>query len=241
MACLSVPRLQYAVREISRCLERNTAHRTSWDMMSEDCLWRELVACILGSRVRFDLAHAAMERMDLADLFSSVSRLLSPDEYERAVLHALCASDSCVGASGSRGRYPFPLVRAKQISAAATTVYANGGSIRHLLHETEDACKVRRWLSAEVAGMGPKQASLFLRNVGYTAQVAILDTHVLTYMNWIGLTPSPLRAVRTVCQYEMLERVFIEHSWSAGFPPSLYDLAVWVIVRVAKKEFTSCQ
>lgn len=241
MANLSVPRLQYAVREVSRRLEQNDADRTSWDKMSEDCLWRELVACILGSRVRFDVAHAAMERMDTANLFLSVSRLSTPDEYERAVLHALWDSGICADTSGLRGRYPFPLVRAKQISAAASTVYANGRSIHHLLHEAEDACEVRRRLSAEVPGIGPKQASLFLRNVGYTAQVAVLDTHVLTYMNWVGLTPSPTKVVRTVRQYEMLEYVFMEHSWSAGFPPSLYDLAVWVVVRVAKKEFTACQ
>lgn len=241
MADLSVTRLQYAVREVSRRLELNNTHGTSWDIMSEDCLWRELAACILGSRVRFGVAHAAIERMDIAGLFSSESRLSRRDEYERDILHALWASGTCADAAGLQARYPFPLVRAKQISAAAATIYANGGSIRQLLHEAEDACDVRRRLSAEVAGMGPKQASLFLRNVGYTAQVAVLDTHVLTYMNWIGLTPSPLKTVRTVRQYETLEYVFVEHSWSAGFPPSLYDLAVWVVVRVAKKEFTLCQ
>ncbi len=241
MPDLSAARLQYAVREVSRCLEQNNAYRPSWDVMSEDCLWRELVACILGSRVQFDLAHAAVERIEIANLFSSVYRMSKRDEYEHDVLRALWVRGKWGGISQLQSHYPFPFLRAKQISTAAAAIYDNGGSIRRLLHDVQNVRELRRHLSAEVAGIGPKQASLFIRNVGYTAHVAVLDTHVLTYMNWIGLMPSPLRVVRTVRQYEMLEDVFVEHSWSAGFPPSLYDLAVWVVVRVAKKESMSCQ
>ncbi len=209
--------------------------------MSEDCLWRELVSCILGSRVRFSLISPALERMDAAGLFSSSYRLSRPDQREGDVAVALWGGDRKQDASAWLSRYPFPLLRARQISKAATFIYANGGSIRRLLSESQGVRELRRYFSANVAGIGPKQASLFVRNIGYTADVAVLDAHVLSYMNWLGLMPSPLKTVRTVRQYELLEDVFVEHSLAAGYSPDLYDLAVWVVVRVAKKEFTLCQ
>ncbi len=81
---------------------------------------------------------------------------------------------------------------------------------------------------------GPKQASLFLRNIGYSAYVAVLDIHVLTYMSWIGLTDAPLKSVSTIKKYESSETTFIEHSHSLGYAPDHFDIAVWVVVRVAK-------
>jgi N-glycosylase/DNA lyase len=123
---------------------------------------------------------------------------------------------------------------------AAETLYANGGTIHSLLREGLGMRAVRRRLSAEVAGLGPKQASLFLRNVGYAINIAVLDGHVLTYMKWIGLTPLSLKTVRTVSQYEILEEAFIKHSFSAGFRPDLYDMAVWLVTRTAKREYAPC-
>jgi N-glycosylase/DNA lyase len=84
--------------------------------------------------------------------------------------------------------------------------------------------------------LGPKQASLFLRNIGYAAHVAVLDIHVLTYMSWVGLTETPIKSVPTVPRYEALEDAFIEHAYSFGQTPDRFDLAVWVVVKVAKEE-----
>jgi N-glycosylase/DNA lyase len=115
-------------------------------------------------------------------------------------------------------------------------LYAQGETIRSLLATAQEVCEARRLLASEVSGFGPKQASLFLRNIGYAADVAVLDVHVLTYMHWAGLTTAEVKSVRTVRQYETLERTFIDHACSAGFPPGRFDIAVWVVVRVAKKE-----
>ncbi len=242
MSAISVmlPRLEYAIREVSRALEQTSILSPCWHAMSEEDLWRELVACILGSRVRYDIAHAATVLMASANLFSMPLQSSGREKYGHNVLRALSSTDNSQTGSSLPCRYPFPRLRAKQISLAAETLYANGGTISSLLHKAEDLHTVRRRLSEEVAGLGPKQASLFLRNVGYARHVAVLDVHVLTYMNWIGLTRSPQKAVRTVRQYELLEEAFIEHSYSAGFRPDLFDIAVWVVVRVAKKEYTLC-
>jgi N-glycosylase/DNA lyase len=99
--------------------------------------------------------------------------------------------------------------------------------------------EARRRLVSEVPGLGPKQASLFLRNIGYVANVAVLDVHVLTYMSWVGLTDTLVKSVSTIRKYETLEDSFIEHSYSFGYTPDRFDLAVWIVVKVAKEEYKS--
>jgi N-glycosylase/DNA lyase len=96
-------------------------------------------------------------------------------------------------------------------------------------------------LALEVSGLGPKQASLFLRNIGYATHVAVLDTHVLTYMSWVGLTEAPIKSIPTVRKYEALEDAFIGHAYSFGQTPDRFDLAVWVVVKVAKQEQKTCE
>lgn len=238
--CIPLPRLENAIRDVCISLQKKRARKYEWDALSEDDLWRELVACILGSRVRYDVAYSAIERMERANLFLGTPNLTRRSKYEKDVLHALLEPGMSENIDEAHSRYPFPRLRASQIRSAAETLYANGGTIRNMLKKASDEREARRHLARDVAGLGPKQASLFLRNIGYTAQVAVLDVHVLTYMDWIGLTPSPVKTVRTMHQYEMLEAAFIKHSCSSGFSPDHFDLAVWVVVRVAKKEYATC-
>lgn len=205
--------------------------------MSEDCLWRELVACILSSRVRFDVAHAAIERMDRANLFSASRRSSADDEYEQDICRALSGVTQQHDNSSSQGCYPFPKLRANQVRIAAQKLYYNYRSIRDLLGDARDPRVARRRLATEVHGLGPKQASLFLRNIGYTEEIAVLDVHILTYMNWIGLISTPMKSVRAIQMYETLENTFIEHSFDNGFRVDRFDVAVWVVVRTVRKEY----
>jgi len=240
-AGIPLPRLERAIREVCTCLQEKYLPKFEWETLGEDELWRELVACILGSRVRYDVVYSAIERMKKANLLSATPTLTKRPKYEEDVLSALSETSGLEDVCGVQSRYPFPRLRAGQISSAAETLYSNGGTIRSFLERAQDVREARRQLVRDIAGLGPKQASLFLRNIGYTAQVAVLDVHVLTYMEWVGLTPSPVRTVRTIRQYETLEGAFIEHSYSSGFPPDRFDLAVWVVVRMVKKDHASCQ
>ncbi len=225
-----------AIRNVCRALERNNRETPRWESLSEDFLWREIVSCILGSRVHFSLALSAIERMASSDLFSRKSRTSANQRYERDIVNALWGTAGKPGIPELKNRYPFPILRARQIRNAAEKFYSNGNSIRSMLQEASNPRDVRRYLASEVSGLGPKQASLFLRNIGYASYIAVLDVHVLAYMNWAGLTKIPMKTVPTLKRYEELENTFIEHSCSFGFPPDNFDIAVWVVVRVAKKE-----
>jgi len=227
VTCYSLPDIEYAIRDVCVALDEVGRTSTCWSQHTEDDLWRELVSCILGSRVRFETAHAAVERMNSMRLLSRPRRSKCFDQYEQDTMTALS------------GGYPFYRVRAKQIRRAAERLYGSRGSIREIVDSVNDVRHARRLLASEIPGLGPKQASLFLRNVGYAKHVAVLDVHVLTYMSWVGLTKERLKSVSTVRKYEVLEDSFIEHAYSFGCTPDQFDLAVWVVVKVAKEESKS--
>jgi len=229
---IPLPAIENAIREVCCALEEKGYQSPSWTTMTEDDLWRELVACILGSRVRFEIAHSAVERMERMCLLCEPRRSSRFLQYEQDVIRAL----SGVEGPGAQGRYPFFRKRANQIRHAAERLYGDHETIRAFLENSCDIRDARRRLASQVSGLGPKQASLFLRNIGYAAHVAVLDVHVLTYMSWAGLTESPMKSVSTIRKYEALEDVFIEHAYSFGHAPDRFDLAVWVVLRVAKEE-----
>ena len=243
MTAASIPlsQLKLAIREVCNCLHERSGCRATWENMSEEELWHELIACILGSRVSFEAAHSAMERLEKAGLASRAFHIAEYRKYEQDVLCALSGNNEARGSLRSKKLYPFSKMRARQIRLAAEALYSKGGGIRCLLRNTCDVRETRRRLAMNVAGLGPKQSSLFLRNIGYAADIAVLDVHILTYMEWVGLTPSSIRAVRTIRQYERLEDVFVGHSYSLGFPPDLFDLAVWIVIRMVKKENMQCR
>ena len=218
----SLPAIEYAIKDVYDILDGIPA--VLWKDISEDDLWRELVYCILGSRVRFETVYAAVERMYDLSLLSSPGSDSEFNELERKTVEALSTG------------YPFFRVRANQIRSAAEHIYKSKGSIKEFLSNTNDVRSARRLLATEVAGLGPKQASLFLRNIGFTKSIAVLDIHVLTYLRWVGFVESPLKSVSSMGKYESLEESFINHSYSLGCSPDRFDLAVWVVMKVVREE-----
>lgn len=219
----SLAAVEHAIRHVCGVLEQRVP--VSWKEHTEDDLWREVVFCILGSRVRFEAVCTAFKRMDDMGLLSHPRRDENLDQYEQETVTAL----SC--------GYPFYRLRANNIRRAAECLYRPGRSILQLLTSAVHARGARRLLATEIPGLGPKQASLFLRNIGYARCIAILDVHVLTYLSWVGLAEASLKGVPNLDQYEVLEDSFIQHAHSFGCSPDQFDVAVWLVMRVAKEQF----
>ena len=224
LAHYSLPIIEHAIFDVWNSIEAKRHTKSDWVSHSEDNLWRELVSCILGSRVRFEVAYAAVERLEENELLTARRRESRFQQYEDDATAALS------------GGYPFYRLRARQLREAAERLYGKSGSIRGFLQDALDVRAARRLLTDEIAGLGPKQASLFLRNIGFAQYVAVLDVHVLAYMNWVGLTEKLFRSVPTIRKYETLEDAFIQHACSLGCSPDRFDLAVWVVLKVAREE-----
>lgn len=228
-APLSLPVIQRAINDACAVLQDIDPLRFAWTELSENRLWRELVGCILGSRIRHELAQQALHAIARSGLLNWRRRSSNFRQYERDLRRVLKE-----GRGRESRRYPLASTRAAHIRRAAERFADRRSSIHDLLQSAPSVVLARRKLVADVAGIGPKQASLFLRNIGFTDQIAVLDSHILTYMNWAGIGDYTASSVASISRYEALESRFVLHAQSLGHAPHRFDIAVWVVVRVTK-------
>ncbi|MEM0482541.1 MAG: N-glycosylase/DNA lyase [Nitrososphaerota archaeon] len=88
-----------------------------------------------------------------------------------------------------------------------------------------DSRATREVLVREVWGMGYKEASHFLRNIGYSG-LAIIDRHVLRGLVKIGVLDRELD-VSNRRRYLFVEERFMEAARIVGVPPEALDLLLW--------------
>lgn len=229
MTQTSVHRFERAVTAICPDIEaRITAPRR--DKIDDRALWWELSCCILSSQVPYPVATAAADAIQKAKLL--LAHDLDRDELANA-LEEVLAHQVMVG--GRPVRYRFPASRAKQLAAAHFAVHRHDASLSTLLAGFADASEARRWLVNNVPGAGPKQASMFLRNVGVTYSLAILDRHVLRYMSALGISDHAQPFVSGLSTYLRLEQTLREHAKHIGYDVGLLDWAIWIVMRADKE------
>ncbi len=125
---------------------------------------------------------------------------------------------------------------ASLLTSTIVEIYGHAKTIRGLLFSARSAKDARLLLTQFVWGFGPKQASLFLRRIGYCADLAVLDVHVLDYLQLArGISVSPSKLARLPF-YENIENTFREVASDFGHSLGCVDLATWLTMRVAKRE-----
>ncbi len=205
----------------------NTQHKSSW---SEFDLRRELVACILGSQVRYETALKALLLLEQADLLNDDHWAGSAETFEDEVFNVLSGQTL---SSNEKWCYRFPKVRSKQISKTRDRI--SDRSLSDRISEFRNPKKLRAILVNEIPGLGPKQASMFLRNIGISYDLAILDTHVLNYMDLKNLLSLKKVKVNTIKNYEQSEKIVNKYAKKIGYPVGFMDWALWATMRAAKE------
>lgn len=222
------------------CLEIKThaSATQNWQLMTEDEFLYEAAICIFGSQMVFEIAVATADRLQERKLLQPAPRRRSVQTIEREVVEAL-ADPLPVPASDGTQRWVRPRFKNRQASLLAKTIveiYGQSRTIRGFLSDAGNAREARETLMQHVWGFGPKQASLFLRRVGYCADLAVLDVHVLDYLQLArGLSLPPSKLGR-LSLYEEIENTFQEIAAEFGHSMGCVDLATWLTMRVAKRE-----
>lgn len=93
------------------------------------------------------------------------------------------------------------------------------------LSNGESDAELREWLVKHVKGIGYKEASHFLRNIGYR-DLAILDRHILKNLKKFGAIHSIPKGL-TRKQYLRIERQFHRFAAGVGIPLDELDLLFW--------------
>jgi N-glycosylase/DNA lyase len=162
----------------------------------------ELVYCLLTPQSSAVNAVKAVVALKSVDLFNR----------EVSVAHVL----------GNRAHYiRFHNTKARHLTDAKMTYPA----IVTQIHSGAPALALRAWLVQNVRGLGWKEASHFLRNIGFR-NLAILDRHILKNLKRHGvirLVPATL----TPRRYLSIEQRFHAFGAAIGITMDELDLLFW--------------
>jgi N-glycosylase/DNA lyase len=162
----------------------------------------ELVYCLLTPQSTALNAGKAVEKLKMAGF---VEREIEP-------ARVLAQKDSYIRFHHTKGRY---LKEAKRLFADIQAMLGNG----------HDGPRLREWLVENVKGLGWKEASHFLRNIGYH-NLAILDRHILKNLHYHGVIRSLPKSL-TPRRYRFIEKKFQQFAAAVGISLDELDLLFW--------------
>ena len=114
----------------------------------------------------------------------------------------------------------FPNARARYIFEAQK----HKKGLKKNLESFDGECEAREWIVKNVKGLGFKEASHFLRNIGYQ-NVAIIDFHIINLLVKNNLIEKP----KTISKknYTEIEKVLEKISKKTGLSLGELDLYLW--------------
>lgn len=158
-------------RELTRVRPQIVAHVARFQTLraADDARWfDELCFCLLAVQANAHLADEAATRLRLRGLLDSGG----PNEIRPHLR-----------------KVRFLNTKAKWIVAAREFAMGEGmRDLRSRLART-DPREVREWLVDRIDGFGFKEASHYLRNLGYGEDLAILDRHILRSLVRLRVIP----------------------------------------------------
>ena len=173
---------------------------------SDERLWEEMVFCFFTG--------GCSARMGMRSIEAVRPLLISGEQEELAA--------ALVGA------HRYPNARSRYIVASRTFLNEHCGlQLRSLLQGFGDNDARRDWLVREkgIKGLGYKEASHFLRNIGYSGY-AILDKHVLNCLAELKIIDDP-KPPNTRTRYLTVEEKLMDLTLSLGIDFDELDLVLW--------------
>jgi N-glycosylase/DNA lyase len=99
-------------------------------------------------------------------------------------------------------------------------------SLKTLLEQFTDIHECRDWLVKHIKGLGYKEASHFLRNIGLGDELAILDRHILRNLELLGVIPEIPESL-SGAKYLKIEEKMSRFAKQIHIPLSHLDLLLW--------------
>ena len=203
-----------------------------WGQMQEEDLWEALCFCILSSSVWFETAKSAVQQLsekgmlDIREMYGTSAKAIA-QELSRPI-YLPRRKD------GTFRKYRFPRIRAINLIQAFDALYRRNGGIISILRNHSSGKEARNFLTKEVNGLGLKQASHFLRDVKYSNALAIIDTHVIRFLQLLGLIETDCALRLTPQKYMQFEGMILNIAEERNLNPAILDKAVWIYMRRMK-------
>ncbi|MBN1445505.1 MAG: N-glycosylase/DNA lyase [Candidatus Omnitrophica bacterium] len=116
--------------------------------------------------------------------------------------------------------------KAGYIVEARSKFFNGKSSFLDMLSEEKDEKVLRKHIADNVKGMGYKEASHFLRNIGKGGELAILDRHILRGLFMAGVIKKIPNAM-TASQYIMTEEFMKKFAGEIKIPMPHLDFVFW--------------
>lgn len=195
----------YSIKK-QEILSRLEEFEKSWSYKNDEEIFTELAFCILTPQSKAKPCWDAIVKLKVQDLL-----LKGNAEQIR---------------QGLRG-VRFRNKKTKYIVKARRSFMNDGRiSIKPVLSMFTDIHECREWLVKNIDGLGYKEASHFLRNIGFGEKIAILDRHILKNLNQIRIIKEIPKSMSRA-KYMQIEKDMIEFSKKIDIPLSHLDLLLW--------------
>lgn len=116
--------------------------------------------------------------------------------------------------------YRFPNIRAKYIVEARNLIL----DIEKKINSNVDEMMLREWLAKTIKGLGYKEASHFLRNIGFK-NIAIIDFHIIDILDEFGIIQKPKTLTKK--KYTEIEQVLKKIGERVKLDLDELDLYLW--------------
>ena len=186
--------------------KRISEFKNIWTSKKNSQLFIELVFCLLTPQARARNAWSAVEQMiRTGDLYTAEKELLST--YLNSVR--------------------FKNNKAKYIVEARKKLFKNGVLIlKEKIVSLKSIKEKREWLVININGYGFKEASHFLRNIGFVENIAILDRHILKNLKLLNIIDEIPSSLSKKTYYEIEEKM-LDYSSIIKIPAEHLDLLFW--------------
>ncbi|NCN51700.1 N-glycosylase/DNA lyase [archaeon] len=172
-------------------------------LSGENSVFNELCFCLMTAN--FSATEGIKIQNALGDSFSTLS------EEELSKKLALLG-------------HRFPNARAKYVVNARNSKK----ELIKILKEMGDDLILREWVVKNIKGLGMKEASHFLRNIGYK-NLGIIDFHIIDLLAKNNLIEKPKNKSLTPKKYLEIENVLREISNKTGLHLGELDLYLWYL------------
>lgn len=142
---------------------------------------------------------------------------------------ALFSNDDAIPDILSKSGVRFHKNKTRYILENRGKFYPNTKLIISKYFEKYDSIlEIRNALKEDVKGWGYKEASHFLRNIGFGKDLAILDRHILRTLVSHNVIPEIPKNLNK--EYLNIEQRMIQFSNDMGIPQDAMDLVIWYSV-----------
>ncbi len=176
--------------------------RSIWHRADENELFQELVFCLLTPQSNAHRAWRAVQEMARTDL------LLTGNTQQLVTI---------VRAVRFHNNKTSYILHARQMIF---------GHIKERLSVFSRDSERRDWLVKSVMGLGMKEASHFLRNIGLYDECAILDRHILRRLSSLGVL-SEFPKTMNAKKYCEIEHAMKKFAVSCEIPLAHLDMVLW--------------